>query len=1054
MAGSTVTIPVAQFAQQLKQKYPQYSSVADDKLVAAFLSKNPRYQANYEGTALVSVSFEPAAAAAPAQKPGVTASVPSPAAGTGTNAPNPPVVAPTTAHAAEATVVRPAAPTPTTSAAPSAAAAQPAPLPKAPSTEAPYLGNTVIVSAEAVSAPPMIGKYQVIDELGRGGMGVIYKAFDPGIGRTVALKLMSEQLARDAEFRERFLREARGVGILQHPNIVTIHELGEWQGAPFIAMEFLQGRSLEDILQQEKAATPLEKRLEIVTQVCRGLDYAHARGIVHRDIKPANVMVTTDGVAKVVDFGIARLADQKLTNTGHVLGTVSYMSPEQLQGKALDGRSDIFAVGVMLFEALTSVLPFAAEDTGSAITNTLYRQPPSLANFLANYPKGLDAVLAKCLAKDPAERFQTAGELADRLAQVRQEIQQSQAQPTVIRSTPLPSDESDLLKPTGASSSKPQAIAANLGAPSMGAAGTQLQQAWAGVLDAATGGNSTESAGRQLRQAAQQSKEFAKEWWKLASPRGRRNAITIGIPALLYLVALIAPSAMFSSTALGGGYVKATTIVLPVAILAGIVIGAQLWAERWRSSTATVKTFVIVVGFIVAAYCADNIALGLIWYIVDSWMLLILVAPLLLLFAGANFGLVREGYRAASHRERSLAKIGIVLLSLYFVLSFGFKLRSASGLMSGSTAKSYIDRNREYAQKETPSAAQNPTTTPKELKLELVRTLVGQPGSDGRSDYFLRSVSFSPDGNLIATADFRSIRLWDVASGTLLRTIDGAFGGAVFSPDGRWLVNGGEVWDVNTGRKVRNFSGDGHFAMSLEEPERYRMKGEAWHYIATTRYNIVSVWNMDTGALVREFDAQGGVQSLVFVPGQFGLPENYAAYALPVVLATGMEDGTVKLWNARTGKLMNTLSGHEKKVTAILYSQTSWSSNSVGGVNENLLTLDEGGTIRDWRFNQSKVEVTHIAQMSSLGGRTEVLYGAFAFIPNDTVIVGTGDGKVTFNSLSQGGASSSFLSAHTKAVNTVAISPNGAFLATGSDDKTVKIWKLSDSNGNPAGAMR
>jgi TPR repeat protein/predicted Ser/Thr protein kinase len=283
----------------------------------------------------------------------------------------------------------------------------------------------------------MVGKYEIVGELGRGGMGLVYKAFDPGIGRTVALKVMSEQLARDTDFRERFLREARGAGILQHHNIVTIHELGEWQGAPFIAMEFLEGRSLEDILKNEKTTT-LEKRLDIVAQVCRGLDYAHARGIVHRDIKPANVMVTNDGVAKVVDFGIARLADQKLTHTGHVLGTVSYMSPEQLQGKVLDGRSDIFAVGVMLFEALTSVLPFSAEDTGSAITNTLYRQPPKLSSFLANYPKELDEIVGKCLAKDPAERFQTAGELADRLSRVQQELQRSQTAPTVIRSTPLP----------------------------------------------------------------------------------------------------------------------------------------------------------------------------------------------------------------------------------------------------------------------------------------------------------------------------------------------------------------------------------------------------------------------------------------------------------------------------------------------------------------------------------------------------------------------------------------------------------------------------------------
>jgi serine/threonine protein kinase len=408
MRASTVTVTVSQFSQEMKQKYPQYTSVPDDRLVAAFVRKNPKYKGNYKDGTLASVSFDPSDADAATEEP-ATSSIQSQ-----------PVTSP----------------------------------------EPTYLGSSLLVNASAVHAPLLIGKYEIVDELGRGAMGVVYKAFDPEIGRTVALKVMSEQLARDKEFHNRFLREARGAGILQHPNIVTVYELGEWQGAPFIAMEFLEGRSLEDILKNGKN-TPLEKQLDIVTQVCRGLNYAHARGVVHRDIKPANVMVTNDGVAKIVDFGIARLADQKLTPTGPVLGTVSYMSPEQLHGKTLDGRSDIFSVGVMLFEALTSVLPFAAEDTGSAVTNILFRQPPSLSNFLVNYPKELDDVLKKCLAKEPGERFRTAGELADRLSWVQQELQRAQTAPTVIRSTPLPADPAgfpvpeNVLAPTGAAPMRP-----------------------------------------------------------------------------------------------------------------------------------------------------------------------------------------------------------------------------------------------------------------------------------------------------------------------------------------------------------------------------------------------------------------------------------------------------------------------------------------------------------------------------------------------------------------------------------------------------------------------
>jgi serine/threonine protein kinase len=653
MAGSTVTVPVAQFAQQLRQKYPQYSSVPDDKLVAAFVSKNPRYTANYEGTALVSVSFEPSDAAAPAQKPGVTASVQSLTASTGMNGQNPAsVAAPVRSNisasgtiarqatagsmnAAEASVVRPATPV---AASGSAAAAQPALQAGAPSGE-PYLGSTVIMNAEAISTPPMVGKYQVVDELGRGGMGVVYKAFDPGIGRTVALKLMSEQLARDTDFRERFLREARGAGILQHPNIVTVHELGEWQGAPFIAMEFLQGRSLEDMLKQEEATTPLQKRLDIVAQVCRGLDYAPARGIVHRDIKPANVMVTTDGVAKVVDFGIARLADQKLTNTGHVLGTVSYMSPEQLQGKALDGRSDIFAVGVMLFEALTSVLPFAADDTGAAITNTLYRQPPNLSNFLANYPKGLDDVLRKCLAKDPAERFQTAGELADRLTQVQQEIQQSQTAPTVIRSTPLPNDHSD----------------SSLGEPS-----PKL--------------TSTAAASEQIQQVATKSAEFAQQWWKVATPRARRNVVTVACAAVLYLIAI-------------------PLVWLPIALLAAIVLAAQAGRKLLSSASIQAQVGVGVLVTAVAAFCCTKLATGFMWYIGFNGNRLMAV-PVLAVVAtiiGANGGLASDWWKSASGRARLVGAVVTVFLTVCFAVS---------AMSWSSTPKSYFAKGGEFEQRE------------------------------------------------------------------------------------------------------------------------------------------------------------------------------------------------------------------------------------------------------------------------------------------------------------------------------------------------------------------
>lgn len=182
-----------------------------------------------------------------------------------------------------------------------------------------------------------IGRYEILEEIGRGAMGVVFKGRDPLIGRAVAVKTITSGVAESADLLERFYREARAAGGLQHPNIVTIYEMAESEGAPFIAMEYLQGESLEKLIAR-KPALPLATRIGYVVQACRALDYAHRRGVIHRDIKPANIVITTDGMVKVVDFGIARIADASKTQTGMLLGTLAYMSPEQLRGQHADAR--------------------------------------------------------------------------------------------------------------------------------------------------------------------------------------------------------------------------------------------------------------------------------------------------------------------------------------------------------------------------------------------------------------------------------------------------------------------------------------------------------------------------------------------------------------------------------------------------------------------------------------------------------------------------------------------------------------------------------------------
>ena len=198
-------------------------------------------------------------------------------------------------------------------------------------------------------ARPRIGRYLITGRIGRGGMGMVYRGLDEALEREVAVKTLNAEGSLDADSRRRFEVEAKAAARLQHPNIVTVFELGEDRGLPFIAMEMLPGADLEALLRSGEEI-PLAEKLDVVAQVCRGLAYAHERGIVHRDIKPSNVRLLEDGTAKIMDFGIAKLGGTHLTKTGMMVGTVHYMSPEQVRGKPLDGRSDVFSAGVILYE--------------------------------------------------------------------------------------------------------------------------------------------------------------------------------------------------------------------------------------------------------------------------------------------------------------------------------------------------------------------------------------------------------------------------------------------------------------------------------------------------------------------------------------------------------------------------------------------------------------------------------------------------------------------------------------------------------------------------------
>ncbi|MDD4912153.1 MAG: serine/threonine-protein kinase [Sideroxydans sp.] len=262
-----------------------------------------------------------------------------------------------------------------------------------------------------------LGRYQVISELGQGAMGVVYKAKDPLIDREVAIKTINLSLAQEEreEYEARFYQEAKAAGRLSHPNIVTIYDVGRTDDIAYIAMEYLHGRELRDVLNDNKLL-PVGQVIDIIAQVALGLSYAHEHGIVHRDIKPSNVMVIRDGHAKITDFGIARMASAAVrTQTGMVLGSPKYMSPEQVMGKQTDQRSDIFSLGVMLYEMLTGQAPFMGENVNAIMYQTLNATPISPSTVNGNVPEMLNFIVAKALAKSLDSRYQNARDFANDL---------------------------------------------------------------------------------------------------------------------------------------------------------------------------------------------------------------------------------------------------------------------------------------------------------------------------------------------------------------------------------------------------------------------------------------------------------------------------------------------------------------------------------------------------------------------------------------------------------------------------------------------------------------